>query len=69
MASQDFVEGYRDGSTSDALTPGANRSDAYRHGFMNAQDDRCQTPRASAQLLREQANQFSNDNTDITGDD
>ena len=33
------TQGYRDGYRPDSPWPGANRSDAYRHGFVNAAQD------------------------------
>ena len=32
----DLTQGYRDGMLPDSPWPGSNRSDAYRHGFVNA---------------------------------
>lgn len=54
-ARAEMAEGYRDGSDLDAPAPGPNRSEAYRHGFANARDDRASKPRATAQWLREEA--------------
>ena len=35
----EIVQGYRDGCSVDNPWPGANRSAAYRHGFLNGRED------------------------------
>lgn len=54
-ASDELVEGYRDGFGDDRdILPAslANRSHSYRVGWENGRDDRLRHPRASALLLR-----------------
>jgi len=48
----EMVEGYRDGRDPDSPEPSANRSESYRHGFLNGRDDHASSPRAPASLLR-----------------
>lgn len=56
MADEDMIEGYLDGFTDDRdelPTSFANRSESYRHGWLNGRDDRRGRPRATAGSLRE----------------
>ena len=50
----DMVDGYLDGfgSLLKEFPQGSNRSDIYRHGWLNGRDDRLGKPRASAGTLR-----------------
>jgi hypothetical protein len=48
----EMVDGYRDGRNLDNPEPSANRSESYRHGFLNGRDDRAGSPRALASELR-----------------
>ena len=54
-ANADMVQGYLDGFDANSPEPSENRSESYRHGFANGRDDANGTPRASAQELRERA--------------
>lgn len=51
-ASDDMIEGYRDGYAIDAIAPSDNRSASYKHGWQNGRDDRLGRPRSSAAQLR-----------------
>jgi len=51
-AEKEMVEGYRDGLDPSQPEPSGNRSRSYRHGFTNGRDDRANKPRASAEILR-----------------
>ena len=55
MGIAEMTEGYCDGRDPDTPEPGANRGAAYAHGFANGRDDLRNKPRASGQVLREQA--------------
>lgn len=57
---EDMVDGYRDGFADerDEFPQASNRSDAYRHGWLNGRDDRLRAPRASAEVLRQQAREL-----------
>ena len=57
-AMDEMIEGYFDGRDHQSPSPGPNRSDAYTHGFANGRDDLAAKPRASAALLREQADEI-----------
>lgn len=55
---RDMMEGYFDGledARPDMPGRATNRSQSYRHGWLNGRDDRIHQPRASAQTLREEA--------------
>jgi hypothetical protein len=54
-SSDEMVEGYLDGRDLNSPEPSDNRSHSYRHGFANGRDDRAGKPRASAAVLRLQA--------------
>lgn len=56
MPDDEIVEGYFDGRKSDLdeLPEGSNRSDGYKHGWRNGRDDRKGSPRASADILRQE---------------
>ena len=54
-AENEMVEGYRDGLDLSQPEPSGNRSRSYRHGFANGRDDRMSRPRASAEILRPDA--------------
>ena len=54
-AEAEMIAGYIDGRDPDSPKPGPNRSDAYRHGWLNGRDDRLGCPRQSAEASREQA--------------
>jgi hypothetical protein len=56
-ANDEMVQGYLDGFDRNNPPPSENRSHSYRHGFANARDDLDRNPRASAQKLREMADQ------------
>ena len=61
----EMAEGYRDGGDPDSPEPGSNRSEAYTHGFANGRDDLSNRPRASAAVLRGQADAIlSGNNSD-----
>lgn len=47
-----MIDSYRDGRDPDSPEPSANRSESYKHGFLNARDDRAGSPRAPAEVLR-----------------
>lgn len=53
-AIDEMIEGYRDGvaDTRSEVPEGVNRSDAYVFGWRNGRDDRTQSPRATADVLR-----------------
>jgi hypothetical protein len=53
----DMIDGYLDGFEDDRddYPSQSNRSEAYRHGWLNGRDDRLGKPRASAQMLRDEA--------------
>jgi hypothetical protein len=51
----EMLEGYLDGFHPDAIEPGENRSEAYRHGWLNGRDDRLGVPRLPADVLRGRA--------------
>lgn len=51
----EMVEGYRDGRNKDSPEPSSNRSKSYIHGFKNGRDDMNSHPRASASILRYEA--------------
>jgi hypothetical protein len=53
----DMVDGYLDGfeDERDEYPAQSNRSEAYRHGWLDGRDDRLGTPRASAQVIRDEA--------------
>jgi hypothetical protein len=53
-AELDMLEGYRDGYADDRaeMTLG-NRSGAYLHGWQNGRDDRLNSPRAAAAVIRQ----------------
>ena len=53
-AERDVIRGFMDGYDLDNPMPGTNRSEAYRFGFANARDDKCGSPRATADVLREE---------------
>lgn len=57
----EMLDGYMDGYASDlkALPNGNNRSDSYKHGWNNGRDDRLKRPRASAAILRKQADEIA----------
>lgn len=55
MATDEMLEGYRDGRDLTSPDPSANRSAQYRHGFANGRDDRANRPRASADAIRQMA--------------
>lgn len=57
----EMLEGYLDGFASglDVLPAGNNRSDSYRHGWNNGRDDRLKRPRASAAILRKEADEIA----------
>lgn len=51
----DVVEGYMDGlkdERSELPATLSNRSDEYRHGWLNGRDDRVNRPRAGAAKIR-----------------
>lgn len=53
--SDDIVDGYLDGFRDDrAVYPDSlsNRSERYRHGWLNGRDDRMKNPRAPAAVIR-----------------
>lgn len=54
---EDLIEGYRDGlgDEHESFPVLSNRSNAYRHGWLNGRDDRLGRPRASAAELRAEA--------------
>jgi len=54
-AELDMLEGYRDGYEDhrDALPEQSNRTEAYRHGWLNGRDDRLRAPRAAAAVIRQ----------------
>ncbi len=58
----EVVEGYQDGFNDIRLEfPDlSNRSDAYRHGWLNGRDDRIGSPRASAADIRSQIAEIRN---------
>ncbi|WP_334147851.1 hypothetical protein [Hyphomicrobium sp.] len=58
MTNDEIIEGYRDGYADDRdELPAslANRSESYRHGWLNGRDDRLGRPRASAEAIRQRA--------------
>lgn len=57
----EMVEGYADGfaSKDEELGQGNNRSESYKHGWLNGRDDRLGKPRASASVIRENAKAIS----------
>ena len=52
---QEMRAGYADGLDENSPQPSDNRSDSYKHGWMNGRDDLAGEPRANAQELREAA--------------
>ena len=52
MASQEMIDGYRDGRDPNTPEPSDNRSHSYRHGFANGRDDLRGKSRAPASILR-----------------
>jgi len=52
----DIIDGYFDGHADDRVDypEASNRSQFYRHGWLNGRDDRIGTPRASAQQIRDE---------------
>ena len=50
---EELREGYRDGFA-DEPEPGGNRSDWYRHGWLNGRDDRTGEPRQAAEATAEE---------------
>lgn len=54
LEEDDMLIGYMDGSTDerDEFPEHSNRSEAYKHGWLNGRDDRLHKPRASAASLR-----------------
>jgi len=55
MIEDEMLNGYLDGFDPDSPEPSENRSHAYRHGFSNGRDDLSRRPRATAAILREEA--------------
>lgn len=55
FAANEVFEGYLDGCDRNNPPPTDNRSASYRHGFANARDDLEQRPRATAERLRQLA--------------
>lgn len=55
MSEEEMLEGYRDGLDPLSPTPSGNRSKSYLHGFANGRDDLANTPRDSAETLRQEA--------------
>ena len=53
--SSEAMSGYCDGRADDRdeFPSHSNRSEAYRHGWLNGRDDRLGKPRATAQELRD----------------
>ena len=53
----DVLEGYMDGfaDSREDFPAQSNRSEAYRHGWLNGRDDRLGRPRAAAAALRSTA--------------
>lgn len=53
---QELLDGYFDGKADERDHPPeqSNRTEAYRHGWLNGRDDRVHRPRASAAELRRQ---------------
>ena len=58
MNEQEMCDGYRDGFDHDSIEPGENRSDAYKHGFLNGRDDRRGKSRKAAALIMLDANEI-----------
>jgi len=56
-ANDETILGYWDGFDLDSPEPTMNRSASYRHGFANGRDDRNRSPRASAETLRQLADE------------
>lgn len=57
MSDEEILEGYLDGLKPECPEPSGNRSHCYRHGFANGRDDLLKAPRATAQILREMADE------------
>lgn len=57
MVIDEMTQGYLDGLDASNPEPSANRSHSYRHGFANGRDDLHRRPRASADELRQQADE------------
>lgn len=57
----EMVEGYFDGLRDDrsAYPEQSNRSEQYRHGWLNGRDDRLRQPRATAAQIREEAERLT----------
>ena len=53
----EMFEGYRDGFADERISFPAvsNRSETYRHGWLNGRDDRLRKPRDCSKNLREEA--------------
>jgi len=51
----EVVRGYLDGRDQTSPEPSDNRSRSYRHGFSNGRDDLNSKPRATAHMLRQEA--------------
>ncbi|MGU3399253.1 hypothetical protein ACLBWS_05840 [Brucellaceae bacterium D45D] len=62
QAIQEMMDGYSDGRADDRIDlPHQNNfSPAYVQGWLNGRDDRLHSPRASAFVLREQAERILN---------
>jgi hypothetical protein len=54
-ANDEMIEGYRDGLDLSSPEPSSNRSESYRHGFLNGRADRAGKARDTATNLRLQA--------------
>jgi len=54
-SNDEMVEGYLDGLNPETPPPSMNRSASYRHGWLNGRDDRNNSPRDTADNLRQAA--------------
>ena len=54
-AMDDMVAGYRDGLDLTSPEPSGNRSNSYRHGWLNGRDDKNNSPRAHPAVILLQA--------------
>jgi len=61
-AEDEMLEGYLDGFNDVRLNlpDGSNRSPAYKHGWQNGRDDRLNSPRERASVLRSMAQMILN---------
>lgn len=63
MSNLEMVHGYLDGVDDDRVEyqEQSNRSEAYKHGWLNGRDDRIGFPRDTAENLRKRAREILNE--------